>query len=55
MHGAKATGQIFEACLNDLDEIVSKYAYLLDGKPLESLRPQFQYDVEEVFTFPWKA
>lgn len=55
MQGAKVTGDIFEQCVTHLDELVNKYAHLLDGKPLGSLRPQFEYDVEEVFTFPWKA
>lgn len=55
MSGAKATGEIFEHCLGLLDELVNKYSHLLNGKPYGSLRPKFEYDVEEVFTFPWKA
>jgi hypothetical protein len=55
MQAAKATGEIFEKCLGHLDELVNKYSHLLNGKPYGSLRPRFEYDVEEIFTFPWKA
>lgn len=54
MQGAKATGDIFEHCITLLDGMISKYSHLLDGKPLDSVRPRYLFDVEEVFTFAWK-
>jgi AbiU2 len=53
MKGPKATGTIFEKCLNHLDEMTVKYLYLVSGRNAGSLRGQFAYDFEEVFTFPW--
>jgi hypothetical protein len=53
MQGAKATGDIFERCVGNLDGIVSKYSLLLYGKAFDSLR--LQYGFEEVFTFAWKV
>lgn len=53
MKGPKATGSIFEKCLQHLDEITVKYLYLVSGQNANSLRVQFAYDFEEVFTFPW--
>lgn len=53
MKGPKATGAIFEKCLNHLDEITVKYLYLVSGQNANTLRAQFAYDFEEVFTFPW--
>ena len=55
MQGAKATGEILERCVDHLDGIASKYSLLLYGKAFESLRLQYMFDVEEVFTFAWKA
>lgn len=55
MQGAKATGEIFERCVGNLDGIASKYSLLLYGKAFDSLRLQYGFDVEEVFTFTWKV
>lgn len=55
MKGDKATGEVLERCITHLDEIAGKYSLLLYGEPLKSLRLQYMFDVEEVFTFPWKT
>ena len=54
MQGVKATGEIFEHCVGHLDEIARKYSILLYGKPFDSLRLKYLFDVEEIFTFAWK-
>jgi hypothetical protein len=55
MQGAKATAEVLEKCIGNLDAIANKYSLLLYGKPFEGLRLQYLFDVEEVFTFPWKT
>lgn len=55
MQGVKATGEVFERCVDHLDRIASKYSLLLYGKAFDSLRLQYEFDVEEVFTFAWKG
>jgi hypothetical protein len=55
MQGAKATGEVFERCVDHLDRIASKYSLLLYGKAFDSLRLQYGFDVEEIFTFAWKV
>jgi hypothetical protein len=54
MQRPRVTGEMFEACLNQLDEITRKYIQLVDGQVLDPLKPIFMYDFEEVFTFTWK-
>ena len=54
MKGDKATGEILEKCITNLDNIASKYSLLLYGESFQSLRLQYKFDVEEVFTFAWK-
>jgi hypothetical protein len=54
MQGDKATGEVLEKCIGILDSIASKYSLLLYGESFKSLRLQYLFDVEEVFTFPWK-
>ena len=51
----KATAEILEQCITHLANLASKYSLLLYGKPFDSLRIQYMFDVEEVFTFPWKT
>jgi hypothetical protein len=55
MQGAKATGEIFEQCLEHLDGLASKYSLLLYREAFQTLRPKYMFDVEEVFTFAWKV
>jgi hypothetical protein len=54
MKGDKPTGEVLEKCIGNLDAIASKYSLLLYGEPFKSLRLQYLFDVEEVFTFAWK-
>ena len=54
MKAEKATGDVFQKCISQLDELAIKYSGLLYEKPFDSLRPVYMFDVEEVFTFPWK-
>ena len=50
----KANGAILEQCITRLDNIAGKYSRLLYRQGFDSLRPQFMFDVDEVFTFAWK-
>lgn len=55
MRGAKANGEVLEQSIHNLDAIANKYSLLLYGEPFKSLRLQYKFDVEEIFTFPWKT
>lgn len=51
--GQKPTFREIDACLAFFEREIKRYTMLLEGISESTLLPTFQYDWQEIFTYPW--